>query len=441
MRRADSGLRTKPGRRAARALTPFGLVLLLAFSSAASGQPTAAGKPRGPEPRVYLDCPQCDLAFVEVQIPFARFVRSAAEAQVEVEIRSAPADARQEYILSFRGRGEFAGDDDELSFRPERTAKPEEVRDGLVQILKLGLLRYAGRLPVSSRISIQLLDTVKPTSVADRWKAWVFSVSGSSFLNGEKSYKDGMYWGSLSANRVTPEWKIRLAFSGSYQKDRFTYEDSTLLSSSDSRRFIGLAVRSLGDHWSVGGFFEALSSTYANTLFSATPAPAVEYDLFPYAESTQRQFRFLYRLNLRWVRYHETTIYGKTSERLLEQALSASLELKRPWGTISASLQGSNYFHDFSKNRLEAWSEVSLRLFKGFSFNIQGGASRIHDQLSLPAQGATLEEILLRRRQLETSYDYHLSVGLSFTFGSTESRVVNPRFGDGAGGVPGRIVN
>jgi hypothetical protein len=300
-------------------------------------------------------------------------------------------------------------------------------------------LRYAGRLPVSSRISIKLLDQVKPMAVVDRWKSWVFSVSGNNFLNGEKSYRNGMYYGSFSANRVTPEWKIRLAVSGMYQKDHFVYEDEVYDSSSDSQRFLGLVVRSLDEHWSVGGYFEALASSYSNIRLGVTPAPAIEYDLFPYSESTRRQLRFLYRLNLRSVKYNEETVYGKLSERLLQQALSVTLELQRKWGTISTSLQGSNYFQDFSKNRLELYSQLSLRLLKGFNFNVSGGYSRIHDQLSLPAAGATLEEILLRRRQLETSYDYYLSVGLSYTFGSTQSHVVNPRFGDGAGNVSIRI--
>jgi hypothetical protein len=44
---------------------------------------------------------------------------------------------------------------------------------------------------------------------------------------------------------------------------------------------------------------------------------------------------------------------------------------------------------------------------------------------------ATLEEILLRRKELATEYEYSISVGLSFTFGSIYSNVVNPRFGGG----------
>jgi len=45
--------------------------------------------------------------------------------------------------------------------------------------------------------------------------------------------------------------------------------------------------------------------------------------------------------------------------------------------------------------------------------------------------GATTEEILLHRKELETQYQYYISFGLSYTFGSIYNNVVNPRFGSG----------
>ena len=58
-----------------------------------------------------------------------------------------------------------------------------------------------------------------------------------------------------------------------------------------------------------------------------------------------------------------------------------------------------------------------------------GTYARIHDQLSLPKGGASLDEILLQRKELETDYGYHISLGFNYTFGSVYSNVVNPRFG------------
>lgn len=386
-------------------------------------------------PKIFLECPDCDLEFMKSQVPFVHYVSDLAEAQVQVVITSEETERGKEYTFSFRGQNEFEGENDVLKYLAGRKAPPDEVKKGLSQMLSLGLMRYAGKMPVASRLSVDLIDVVKPTAVEDRWNFWVFSLSANSFLNGEQSYKDGMYFGSFSANRVTPDIKIRLAAIAMYQRNRFAFEDQVYDSSTDGQEVRGLVVKSINDHWSVGGYFSAHASSYSNIRFAVSPAPAIEFDLFPYSECTRKQLRFLYRLNFISATYLEKTIYGKTSERLWQESLSATLELNQKWGTISTSLEGSNYFHDTSKNRLELWGELSVRIFEGFNFNVHGGYSAIHDQLSLPASGASLEEILLRRKQLETSYYYHFSVGLSYTFGSTRSRVVNPRFGDGGSGI------
>jgi hypothetical protein len=62
--------------------------------------------------------------------------------------------------------------------------------------------------------------------------------------------------------------------------------------------------------------------------------------------------------------------------------------------------------------------------------NFGGSAARIRDQLYLRAGEATDEEILLRRRQLATSYRYSMFVGVGYTFGSIFNNIVNPRFRD-----------
>jgi len=72
---------------------------------------------------------------------------------------------------------------------------------------------------------------------------------------------------------------------------------------------------------------------------------------------------------------------------------------------------------------------MNIRLLRGLSVSLRGEYSRIHDQLNLPKGDASIDEILLRRKELATNYEYSFSVGLSYTFGSIFSNVVNPRFG------------
>ncbi len=383
-------------------------------------------------PRVFIDCEIWDPVFIQEAIKFITCVEDLKEAQVWLIITSKETETgMMDYTVSFRGQNEFAGDDDELKYQAEKDKEEEAVKTEILNRIKMGLMRYVGKMPVSSRISVGLMDEVKPTDVEDKWNFWVFSLSASTFLSGDKNYKSGMYDGSFSATRVTPELKIRMSMSGMYSKDRFTYGDEIYKSTYESYDFNGLIVKSISEHWSVGAFFSVFSSKYANVELSINPAPAIEYNLFPYSESTKRELRFLYRIGYNSVRYREETIYGKSYENLFQESLSVIFELKRKWGTLSMSLEGSHYFHDFSKNRLRLSGDLSLRLVKGLNFDIYGYYRRIRDQLSLPRQDASLEELLLRIRELETKYYYYVSVGLSYTFGSTRSRVVNPRFGTG----------
>jgi hypothetical protein len=195
------------------------------------------------------------------------------------------------------------------------------------------------------------------------------------------------------------------------------------------RDFNWLIVKGLGEHWSAGARGSIESSTFENTSLAIDGAPAIEYNVFPYSQYTRRQFRLLYALGPRTVDYYEETLFGKTEETHLQHELSATYDQQEPWGTLEARVEWSQYLHDLALSRLEADGEVSWRLARGLSVTAEVNASRIRDQLSLPRRGATPEEILLELRELQSGYEYGLSFGLTYTFGSIFSAVVNPRFG------------
>ncbi len=415
------------------------LVLLLAFPAFPLSQKDAVDieELKKTAPKVFIDCGRCDIDYIRTEITFVNYVRDRKEAQIHVLITTQRTGAGgREYTISFLGQLEFKGIDDTHKYFSEQTDTHDEIREGLTKALKIGLMSYVAKTPIASRIEISYDEKKESLDVKDKWNFWVFRISGSGRLRGEKLYKNRYLRMSLSTSRVTEELKINLSVYGSSRKSEYSYDSGSIDDIQETYSASGLVVKSLNDHWSVGAFFEASSSTYRNIQFSLTPQPAVEYNLFPYSESTRRQLRFLYRFGYNAVKYREETIYDKTSENLWNQSLSVTLSLKEKWGSISTTLGGSHYFHDFGKNRLTFFNIVNLRLFKGLNFFAFGGASRIHDQLFLEKGEAIFEEVLLRRRQLETSYDYFFSIGLSFTFGSIYTNVVNPRFGSGGmGGI------
>lgn len=383
-------------------------------------------------PRIFLDWPGTDIEALKSEIAFVDFVPSLDGAQIRVTVVPAGPPPGGSIVLEFQGLAGFEGQDNRLVYTPAAGESPEDVRKGVVGLLKIGLLRYAAKTPLARDLSVKFLDQAKPTSVVDKWHFWVFSLSGNAFLMGETQYQSGSYYGSFSANRTTPELKVRTSVYGNWSRSKFDLGDGEIYESrSHGYGASALVVKSLGEHWSVGGFLSAQSSTYSNLELSLTAAPAIEYDLFPYSESTKRQFRILYRIGFLRARYNEETIYFKTAESLLQESLIVAYEVIRPWGKASVQLEGSHFFHDVKFNRLELEAGLEFRIWRGLSFEIEGGYARIRDQLALPAGGASYEEILLRQRQLATGYDYSFSVGFNFSFGSTRSNVVNPRFGNG----------
>jgi hypothetical protein len=130
----------------------------------------------------------------------------------------------------------------------------------------------------------------------------------------------------------------------------------------------------------------------------------------------------------------DSTIYDKTREGLWLHSITAAYEVVQKWGSVNFSLGYSNYFYNWSKNNLSANGFIELRIAKGLSVSFGGGAALIHDQLGLVKGGATTEEVLLRRKELATQFQYFTMFGFSYTFGSIYNNVVNPRFGNRGGG-------
>ena len=409
---------------------PVILTAALVLPLSAQDIPGQVDRVKQDAPKVFFDCHQCDMDYIRTEITFVNFVRERKQADVfvMVTIQSTGSGGR-EYTLDFIGQNGFVDIRNTLKYITRWGDTDDEQRRGLVRVLKVGLVPYAAKTAVGDFINVNFERKVSPMAVVDLWNSWVFNVGMNMNLRGEKQKNFSAINGHLSINRVTAVSKLRLGLSADYNNSRFQLEDTNISSASDSQSFSGLYVVSLDEHWSVGSWLSFYSSSYNNIAFSINPSPAVEYSFFPYSESTRRQLRVLYRVGYSYNKYMEETIFDKIRESLLGQTMTMTLEIKEPWGNISSSLQGSNYFHDLGKNRLEFWGGLNLQLWKGLSLGLYGQYSRINDQISLPKAGASLEDILLQKRMLATNYNYGFSVGVSYTFGSIYSNIVNPRFG------------
>jgi len=396
--------------------------------------------------RVFLDCPNsfCDFDYYRTEITFVNWVRERTFAQLHLLITSQSTGSGREYTLTFIGLERFAGAQDTLRYLSHSTDTDDDIRKGLGRTMRLGLVRFASKTSLGERIEVSYSAPAQAAAqVKDNWNYWVFNVRVNSNFYGEHSYKNTYMSGGLSASRITDAWKIDLSTNQTYQQNDFlvpVYDSTNTLIREDLSRNITrsyggdlLVVRSMGPHWSAGAVGSVFSSTYSNQDITLKFGPAVEFNIFPYSQSTRKLLALRYNLSLASFNYRDTTIFNRLSEVRATQSLTVSLDVKQPWGSAGLSVEASNYLYDFSKNHLQIFGNGSFRLFKGLSFDFFSFVNLIHDQLSIQKGGATEQQVLLRRRQLATSYSYQGFVGLRYTFGSKFANVVNPRFGSGGG--------
>ncbi|MCD6332914.1 MAG: hypothetical protein J7L89_06540 [Bacteroidales bacterium] len=370
---------------------------------------------------------------IKREITFINYVRDRKQAQLYImETRQSTGAKGSEYTITLIGQQEFESINDTIVYISKASDTDEMVRDKLVKLLKHGLMRYVEKTPLADYITLSYNYKSKPTDVIDKWDYWVFSTRFNYDMSKRSSRNEFSINGSFSADRVTPELKTSFYIGSDYDREKYIFSSGeTYTSISRSHRLTGLIVKSIGEHWSVGGFSSINSSYYSNTKFAFEIAPAFEFNIFPYSVSTRREFRLLYKAAYRNVYYEEETIYFKTHENLFYESLSASFQLKERWGSLWASMEGSHYFHDFSKLNLDFSCNLNLRLFEGLSMDIRGGYSAIRDQLALRKGGATETEIFLHQKEIAENYRLSTEIGFRYTFGSIYSNVVNPRFGNG----------
>lgn len=390
--------------------------------------------------RMFLDCSgfYCESAFYQTEIAFVTHVRDRSDADVHVLVTPQQTGAGgTEYTVAFLGQRRFAGDTLTLRHTAEPNASQDAERSGLAQVIKLGLVRYVAQSPQAARLKVTYTAPQAAAAAATRdpWNHWTFRLSGNGFFNGEQQYSSRNLFGSLSANRTTERWKLRLSMSANGSRSRFELDSVTEITNTQTGGSLnGLLVRSLGAHLSAGVTASASRASYFNQDLVLRVAPAVEYNIYPYAESTRRQLTLRYSVGPTTYRYEEETIFGRTEETRLQQSLIASVVARQPWGSANVSAEGAAFLNDFTQNRMQIGGGVELNLVRGLSLDINGSYQRLRDQIYLSAGEATEEEILLRRRQLATGFQYFASLGLSYTFGSRFSPVVNPRFGGSGGG-------
>lgn len=403
---------------------------------AASVGPAASQVPAGMPDRlaVFLDCGFCDETFIRQEMTYVDYVRDREVAHLHILVTRQNTGAGGEAAtFDLIGLGPFAGLNFATVHLSSASATEAEVREGYLRTIRAALVPYLLQTPMGVRLNVDLEPLEEGATPAgprdDPWNHWTFEVyaDGSSDFESQQASFSTRY--GIYIDRVTEDWKIQLRPFFNYSYDRFERADETITSTSRRDGFTTYAVRSISPHWSVGGFGDVFTSTFDNVRVRYRLMPAIEYSVFPYREATRRQLTVAYRLGGSHIAFRDTTIYGETEQFLPEHKLSAGYEVTQPWGEIDVGINGSQYLHDLDRYSLRTGGRFEVRVTQGLSVEIGGEVALIHNQINLPKGDADLEEVLLRRRQLETNYRAELNFGLRYRFGSIYNNVVNPRLG------------
>lgn len=418
-------------------------LLILSVINCALFSQTSQSQQAANSPNVYIDG-RSDFNYIREQIPAVNYVRDRKDADVHVLFTSQrTGSSGTNYTVIFIGLNGFSGLNDTLRYAVNATDSDDQQRQKMAKALKAGLVRYIARTQASDMMDISFTKgKVNENKLQeDDWDYWIFKVGANGNFSGEKNYNSMGIYSSLSANRTTEDMKLNFSMSNNYNESNFSYETSeeteegsrtvteSIKNVTRSQYANASLIKAINGKWSWGLWGGASRSTYDNIDFSWSVSPGIEYNIFPYSESNIHQCRIQYRVSRKQNNYVQETLYFRKKEELWQHSLEASFSLIEQWGNFSLGSDLGNYLDDFINMNYGIWSSANLKLFKGFSLNFWIDYSKVGKQVNLPLADASLEGILLRRQQLETSFNYYANFGISYTIGSIYNNFVNPRFG------------
>jgi len=391
--------------------------------------------------KVFVDCNNtwCDQNFIKTEINIVDFLLDNQAADLHLLItEQETGGGGSQYQLIFFGQNRFKHMTDTLRFNTDPIATDFEERDLLIKYMKLGLTRYIIAAGSVNGIAIEMKtktnEKKQDTSVKtkDPWNYWVFRAGANGYVSADEVYKSSRFGGNLSANRVTEELKLGFEIYGGKNRDSYYLEDSAgkqkIINKNEDYNFQHYVVKSISDHWSYGYEATLSRNSFSNNKGRIMFETGFEYDIYPYKEVNTKFFTLAYTLDVRRNSYYDTTLYDKKEETLFGQSVEANLAYRQKWGTIEFGIDYHNYFHNWKFLNLGVNGEVDIRITGGLSFNFYAYAELSRDQIYLPKEEADVTEVLTRRRQIASGYNFYTYFGLNYRFGSKVNNFVNPRF-------------
>jgi hypothetical protein len=413
-------------------MKPYLLSLLLFFSFQFKSQintklPTTFS--------VFLDCTNggnCYLDFLRQELNILTFVRDRIDADAQILITNQTnANGGTISNLIIIGRNSYIALSDTISYYIDPNLTEDDKRNLLAKHLKIGLFPFLKQTEIGKAIEINFPKRESLTSdsiLNDPWNFWVFQLGVNGYSDGNENYFNLSASGYLSINRETENSRTGVYFNASSEQQR--YNDNGVSYEYQFQNYyaeINHAVK-LNQHLAIG-----LSNFYSNSIFSNykhrfSIQPRFEYSIIPYKEFNTKRLIIGIEMGPQFQKYIDTTIYLKTKETLFQQNISLISSFTKPWGSINVGLYWSNYFHDLTKNQLSINGAISTRLFKGLNLSVWGNYSFVRDQINIRKGDVSIDQLLVKNKELLSSYNFNIGMGVSYRFGSKNNDQVYPCF-------------
>ena len=376
--------------------------------------------------KAYIEC-RCDENYLKQETSFLEYVRDQDLADIEIFVRDErnPTGSRS-FEIKIDGNNDY----EEISSITVAVGYANDtsstLRDKLLNKLKLALVPFLDKGNYNLKVDIDS-NFEDLSANDDKWKNWVFELSGSYNNDKEESRQTNRYEIEFEIDKLTEDWRIGMELKRNESNRKFFSEDDVYTSNRKSTSFNGRIVRSISDHFSAGAFFGLYQNTYENVDLNRYIAPAIEYSFYPYEDVLSKEITLAYRIGVGKRDYIEKTIYGFEKQKLSSQTLSLNIRFRQKWGNISSYLNATQFLNDGSKKRFSLRSDLDIRVYEGLAVRLSGNINLIREQYNLAAGSTSIEDLLLQQRQIATDYRTNFSVGLSYTFGSIYNSIINTR--------------
>ena len=269
--------------------------------------------------KAYLDC-RCDENYIKQETSFLEYVRDQDLADVEIFIRDErnPTGSRS-FEIKIDGNNEYGEINNTTEAVGYANDTSSTLREKLLNKLKLALVPFLEK--ANYNLTIDVDSNFKDLTVNDeKWRNWVFELSGSYNNDKEESRQTNRYDVEFEIDKLTEDWRIGMEISRRETNRKFVSNDNEYTSNRKTTSFRGRVVRSISDHFSAGAFFGIFQNTYENIDLNRYIAPAIEYSFYPYRDVLSKEITLAYRIGVGCLLYTSPSPRDLSTSRMPSSA-------------------------------------------------------------------------------------------------------------------------